>query len=240
MRGYIYRYFNPITNKSYIGQTTDLPNRKSSHKGKAVYTRNKFYNAVRKYGWETFEYSIVTEIDAPDEESCTKVLDFLEIMYIAAYDSYYNGYNSTPGGKAARGMKRSEEYKEYCRNRIYSSETRAKMSQSAKNRMVSNETREKCRANAIRRNFASYREQTTEKRNLAIKKALGKPILQIASDGEIINEFSTIREAVSFVHETMAPHLTKYGIENALIRHCKGKTKKEIYYGFVWKYKTNV
>lgn len=240
MKGYIYKYFNHITNKVYIGQTVDLVSRKGAHKYKSEFVVNKFYNAVRKYGWDTFEFSIVTEIEAPNEELCTIALDYLETLYIKSYNSFLNGYNSTPGGHSARGMKRSEEYKNYCRNRTYSEETRNKMSIAAKNRIVSEKTREKYRKNAIDRNFSKYRELTVEKRNAAIKRALAKPIIQLDTDNKIINEFDSISDAKLFVKNNLAPHLSLRGIEKALIRHCKGETKKIIYYGFIWKYKTDV
>lgn len=240
MKGYIYRYYNSITGKSYIGQTTDLVGRKSSHKGKSEYIKNKFYNSVRKYGWGVFKFSILTEVECSTIDTLSTVLDFIEEVFIQAYNSFKNGYNSTPGGHAPRGMKRSEEYREYCRKRTYSDETRRKMSISASNRETSEETREKCRQNALKRNFSKYRELTTEKRNAAIKKAKAKQIVQLNPDKTIVQEFDSIKDAVNYIKTNIAPHLTNYGIENAIIRHCKGKTKKEIYYGFIWKYKTDV
>jgi len=52
----------------------------------------KLYNAINKYGKENFYYEIL-EDQIPEEE-----LDNKEIDYISKYNSYYEGYNSTPGG----------------------------------------------------------------------------------------------------------------------------------------------
>lgn len=52
----------------------------------------KIYNAINKYGKENFYYEIL-ETNVPESE-----LDSKEIAYIAQYNSYYEGYNSTPGG----------------------------------------------------------------------------------------------------------------------------------------------
>lgn len=52
----------------------------------------KIYNAINKYGKENFYYEILEE-NIPED-----LLNSKEISYIAKYDSYYNGYNSTPGG----------------------------------------------------------------------------------------------------------------------------------------------
>lgn len=82
------------------------------------------------------------------------MLDPLEIRYIQQYDSFSNGYNSTAGGHCYRGKTVTEEFREYCRNRTYSEETRKKMSIAASNRVVSDETREKLRQRAMERNFS--------------------------------------------------------------------------------------
>ena len=145
MVGYIYKYENLVNHKVYIGQTTDLVNRQSSHRSKSATVRSKFYNAVRKYGWDKFSFCILATIEA-EPDKITNLLDTLEIEYISQYNSYYKGYNSTFGGHSNRGALRSEEYKEYCRNRQYSPITRKKMSESAKNKKVSDKTKQKISA----------------------------------------------------------------------------------------------
>lgn len=237
MKGYIYRYLNTINNKLYIGQTTDIVNRKSKHKGCSRTVKNKFYNAVRKYGWNNFEFSILIEIEADTIEECSERLDFLEFIYIALYDSYNNGYNSTPGGHTPRGMKRSDSYREYCKNRTYSKETRQRMSIAAKNKVVSEETREKHRQNAIKRNFSQYAEINREKAKQALSKAKSKIVLQLDLDNNIIKEHMSAKAAAQYIREFLSPNITQYGAENAVLRHCNGKIKKDNYCGFIWKYK---
>lgn len=61
----------------------------STHKKRSSY---KIYNAINKYGAENF-YVETLEENIPLDK-----LDEKEIEYIAEYDSYNNGYNSTPGG----------------------------------------------------------------------------------------------------------------------------------------------
>ena len=239
MIGYIYKYENTLNHKVYIGQTTDIVNRQSSHRSKSIFVKSKFYNAVRKYGWDQFSFCILATIEA-DPNSITSILDNLEINYIKQYNSYSKGYNSTYGGHSNRGAKRGEEYKEYCRNRQYSSDTRKKMSESAKNRKVSNETKQKCRENALKRNFSKYREITTEKRNLGIRKALAKAVCQYTKNGQLIQEFEAVRDAVKYLLQIAPKKLSFRGAENGIIRHCKNISKNKLYYGFIWKYKSNV
>lgn len=61
----------------------------STQKLKGTY---KLYNAMNKYGVDKFYYEILEEGIPIDE------LDSKEIRYIELYNSYKNGYNSTPGG----------------------------------------------------------------------------------------------------------------------------------------------
>lgn len=239
MVGYIYKYENLVNHKVYIGQTTDLVNRQSSHRSKSTTVKNKFYNAVRKYGWNNFSFCILATIEA-DSDKITNLLDTLEIEYISQYNSYYKGYNSTFGGHSNRGALRSEEYKEYCRNRQYSLITRKKMSESAKNKKVSDETKQKCRENALKRNFSKYREITTEKRNLGIRKALAKAVCQYDKFNNLIQEFETVKDATLYVLQFLASDKTYSGIEKGIIRHCKNTKINKLYYGFVWKYKSIV
>lgn len=236
MTGYIYKFTNRINGKVYIGQTYNLQTRLNSHKSKALNTKNKFYNAIRKYGWENFELSILSTITANTKEELSILLDKLEIEYIRQYNSYKSGYNSTLGGHSKRGYKLSEEFSEKCKSRTYSDDTRKKMSISAKNRIISEETRLKLRNSAIKRNFSKYRELTTSSRNKAIKRALGVSVLQLDTNFNIINRFDSISDAIKYIKNSISPNLTLVGIRKGLSRHCTDETKKLLYKGFIWKY----
>lgn len=94
-KGIIYRAFNKINEKSYIGQTiVSLATRKSRHYGDAELKNSnyKFARALRKYKKEDWEWIILEEANYLD-------LDNLEINYITKFDSFKNGYNSNLGGK---------------------------------------------------------------------------------------------------------------------------------------------
>ena len=237
MTGYIYKYENKINHKVYIGQTVDLYARKASHVNKAKTVKSKFYNAVRKYGWDNFEYAVIAHVEAEDIKELSSLLDSLEEQYIEQYDSYVHGYNATTGGHSCREKQMPKEYIEYCKNRTYSDETRRKMSEAAKNRIVSEETRQKHRENAIKRDFAAYRDITTEKRNAAIRKAHAKQVVQLDSNGNVVSEFSSIGDAVTYIIVNYASDKKLMGIWHGLYRHLNNKTKKRLYYGFEWKLK---
>lgn len=241
MMGFIYKYENKINHKVYIGQTTDLVGRKSSHRYKSTFVKCKFYNAVRKYGWDNFDFDIIAQVEEDTLKKVCDVLDDLEVKFIEEYDSFYHGYNSTKGGHCYRGKEVSEEFREYCRNRTYSDETRKKMSEAARNKVVSEETREKQRQNAMKRSdFVAYRKQHNDEIVAAIKKALSKPVLQMNEEGALINKFSSVKDAVEFIINNYAPGKTVSGITNGIIAHLHNRRKTKCYYGFVWKYGAKV
>lgn len=240
MVGFIYKYENKVNHKVYIGQTTDLVSRKSSHRYKSTFVVNKFYNAVRKYSWDNFDFDIIAQVQEDTLEKLTETLDSLESKFITEYDSFNNGYNSTPGGHSYRGKIVSEDFREYCRNREYSEETRKKMSIAAHNKQVSEETREKCRQNALKRDFGHYTNKNLTKRKESIRKALAKPVIQLDKEGNIVHEYPTVKEAARYIAEVLAPGKTVVGMENGIHRHCTKHTKKRFYYGYEWKFLADV
>ena len=90
----IYKFTNKITGLSYIGQSIQLSNRYEKHliEAKSDRRQSKWYKALREFGIENFDYNIIEECQPAE-------LNMREIYWIAYYDSYKNGYNSTPGGQ---------------------------------------------------------------------------------------------------------------------------------------------
>ena len=91
----IYKITNSITDKVYIGQSTNIKNRIKNHKTalKGGYHKNNhLQKSFNKYGDDCFTFNIVTIVENQ------KLLDWFEQYYIHLYDSYRNGYNQTKGG----------------------------------------------------------------------------------------------------------------------------------------------
>ena len=94
----IYMVINKINYMKYIGQAKDIYKRFKSHhlsdykNPKNSSYNTKFYQALRKYGIDNFDIIILTL--CPENK-----LDELEIEYIAKFDTYKHGYNSTLGGQ---------------------------------------------------------------------------------------------------------------------------------------------
>ena len=95
----IYCATNKYTGRKYIGQTVKpLIQRISEHKHRAQYEdhHNKFYNAIKKYGWDAFEWEILEE----NPNWTNAELDEKEKYYINYYDTINNGYNILTGGNS--------------------------------------------------------------------------------------------------------------------------------------------
>jgi len=102
---YIYCFTCQITGKKYIGQTYHGSRRCQA----ANYTGCiKFYNAIKKYGWNNFTKTIL-EDNLTIEEANKK-----EEYYIKLYNTIEDGYNLKTGGL----------------NNLFSEESRIKMSKS--------------------------------------------------------------------------------------------------------------
>lgn len=97
-KGLIYRAYNKITHKSYIGQTKfTLEHRKVGHY-RSAWAKNgsstiHFMKALRKYKQNDWDWTIL------DSRLSLEQLDDREIYRIAQFNTYKDGYNSTTGGQ---------------------------------------------------------------------------------------------------------------------------------------------
>lgn len=97
--GYIYKITNTLNDKVYIGQTIKtVQKRFTQHKNnsnKEYFSQIVLYKAFNKYGIENFICEEIEEV--PNDK-----LDEREKYWIEYYDSYFDGYNSTLGGRATQ------------------------------------------------------------------------------------------------------------------------------------------
>lgn len=105
--GYVYKIYNDINDKLYIGVSTSPDLRFEKHKKSAESgSDTHLYRAMRKYGIDKFHMEIIEKVLRDDMYS-------REIYWINHYDSNYNGYNSTRGGEGGNTFtsKTEEEMK---------------------------------------------------------------------------------------------------------------------------------
>lgn len=110
----IYIHRNKINNKVYIGQTCQKPEYRWGEGGKRYAQCPRFYNAIQKYGWDSFEH-IILFTNLTLEEANAKEEELIS-FYNATQEQY--GYNLQKGGV----------------NRETATETRIKLSTSTLNR----------------------------------------------------------------------------------------------------------
>ena len=94
MKSYlIYKHTNKINDKCYIGQTCKKPEYRWCKDGSGYKKKQKkFWNAIKKYGWDNFTHEIL--YTGLTIEEANK----LERELIQKYNSITNGYNISEGG----------------------------------------------------------------------------------------------------------------------------------------------
>ena len=101
MKGIIYKWTCNISNKSYIGQTTNEKDREKKFLNESEsYAGEKINNARKKYGLSegTWTKTVLKCIECSNEEDLRKELNYWEKYYVKEYNTFNNGYNSTDGG----------------------------------------------------------------------------------------------------------------------------------------------
>ena len=92
----IYKIENILNGKIYIGQSIEIEKRWQKH----LNANDNFliHKAIKKYGKENFQFSIIEECDA-------SLLNNKECYWIEFYNSLIpNGYNMVQGGSNGIGL----------------------------------------------------------------------------------------------------------------------------------------
>jgi len=86
----VYKFTSKTTGLSYIGQSIDIERRYKEHK--KADDGYSFHNAIKEHGWDDFIFEVLEYCDID------KLLE-REKYWITYYNTYYHGYNETPGGE---------------------------------------------------------------------------------------------------------------------------------------------
>lgn len=164
----IYKHTSP-NGKVYIGVTREENLNRRWQNGKGYESCPLFWNAIQKYGWDSFIHEVIEE-DVPIEQ-----INERESYWIAFYKSNNRdfGYNIEEGGHAYR---------------TFSDETRKKISDALKGRTKTPEHREKLRQ-------ANLGKKPTQEAVEKSARSRWKAIVQLDLDGNFIAEYSSIKEA---------------------------------------------
>ena len=138
----IYKATNLSNGKCYIGFAVNFNRRIKQHKKYFIKKKTKFYDAIKSYGWNNFEWEVIYQ--SKNSKHC---LSEMEPFFIKEYNSYSNGYNMTFGGEGTLGIsmkgkiKHTQETKklmsEIKTGTNHSFETKQKISKALKGRPAS-------------------------------------------------------------------------------------------------------
>ena len=211
----IYIWTSP-SGKSYVGQAIDLAERKrtflsdpktnhySSGKGVAAIDR-----ARKKYSdFSLWKYEVLASLQGDDVNAISQKLNELEIYFIALYDTYNKGYNSTKGGGGITGYR-------------FTDEQRKKLSEAHKRENRTEESLRKLSERFSGSGNPMYGVHLTGANN---KKS--KPVIQMDMEGNFIARYANAIEAAKAVN----------GNNSEIGKACKGKIKSTK--GYKWKYET--
>lgn len=145
----VYMHTNKLNNKKYIGITKNEPE-KRWNKGSGYKKCPAFWNAILKYGWQSFEHTILYK-GLTKNEASEKEIELIE-KYNTTNARY--GYNISKGGYGKYSFVLSDESKKKIAlnnkgeknpmfGKHHSEETKLKMRNKKLGTKVSKETREK-------------------------------------------------------------------------------------------------
>lgn len=91
----VYKHYNPINHKVYIGQTKKSNPNDRWQSGQGYQKNPAFFDDIIKYGWDNFIHEILAQGLTKEEA------DKLESYYIKIYQAYLPefGYNRNKGNR---------------------------------------------------------------------------------------------------------------------------------------------
>ena len=234
---------NKIDGKMYIGQTKLKPEKRfSQHCAIASNTKRnlKLYNAMRKYGIDNFEFSIL-ENDIDEDH-----LDEREMYFINKYNTLSNGYNHTAGGGGVRGYHHNEESRKKmgiaisnAMWKINTPERTAKIIAAQKGRMFTDEHRkhisEACMGKRFGENNPFYGKHHSDDTKLKMSQSSIKyDVQQFDSDGILMQTFNSVRDAAQFCIDSNYTDAKLSSVMYRIYYTCMGKQNHA--YNYIWKY----
>lgn len=211
---YIYKITNKVNGKIYIGKTVrSLDKRWKEHcqsSRKTQCEKRPLYEAMKKYGIENFEFSLIEECDE-------NILSEKEKYWIEYYGSFKNGYNATIGGDG-------KSYIDY--DLVVASYKELKSCIDVAKKLNINESTVRYILKLRQENIISSPEVN--------KMKYGKTVNMYSKDGKYIKTFPSFSDAGQYLIDNNLTNCKLSTIRTHISEVCKGKRRTAA--SFVWKY----
>lgn len=226
--GYIYKIYNNINDKVYIGQTiATIEIRWSQHKYDAKNKEQKYplYHAMNKYGVSNFYICMIEKIENKNKSELRKILNIKECYYIELFNScnHEYGYNLSVGGQASNTCQKQID--QYDKVGIYI-KTWNSLTDVADFYNVSKASVSAC-CRGKSKSCAGYVWRFHGEDFYLYQNVQNVAVNQFSIDGKLLNGFLSISDASRFICRD------EFGVSN-ITACCKGRTHTS--YGYVWRY----
>lgn len=234
--GYIYKIYNTVNDKIYIGQTRrDINIRWHQHLSSINREQDKntvLYRAMNKYGSDKFHIQLINEYSFESKDELVETLNKEEIRYISKYNSVKpNGYNMQYGGKSATESLKCPVDKYSTEGELLNSyESFSEACLDSDKKLNYHHISECCRGKLYTSGGYVWRfkGEPFDKYNISDKRCASVDVY--FKDGVFIKHFNSMAEAIyeilgSADHKKYSPHITSC---------CKGD--RHTAYGYVWRY----
>lgn len=238
--GYIYKIYNIINDKIYIGQTRrDINIRWKQHLLSLKSDKDKntvLYRAMNKYGSDKFNIQLIKEYSCESKEELIEILNKEEIRYISEYNSIKpNGYNMQHGGKSpTESLKCPVDKYSTTGQFLKSYESFSEACIDSDKKLNYHHISECCNGKLYTSGgyVWRYKGDPFDKYSKTDKRFVAVDVY--SKKGEFINRYSSITDAISELfgftdNKSYASHITSC---------CKGDRKTA--YGFVWRYENDL
>lgn len=225
--GYIYKIWNDVNDKIYIGQTRVSVNKRwVMHKSDTKLNKDNtiIHRAMRKYGIDRFHIDVIEKLSLPNECNLIDKLNELEIFYINKYNSTNKkyGYNIDLGGNSSVHARKQVD--QYDKNSNFIS-TWGSITEAAEFYGIKGSSISGCCSGKIKSSGGyvwRYHDDSFDK--YESKKIKSRSVKKYNLSGELLNTYNSISEAA-----------TKNNCTPTSIRDvCIGE--QNTFNGFVWRY----
>ena len=202
----IYKITSP-SNRVYVGKTVDYVARLRNYKSLQLKRQDLIMRSLFKYGFKAHTFDIIDTFKGTGEYCEDK-----EMFWIRSYMSNIckypeqKGMNMTDGGEGILGLKRSEEYKESCRQRNLGKKNSEHQKEVARKTITGNTYRlgvkqsaeEKEKRNSKLRGQTRTPEQRQRYKEAQVSKR-GRVIIVYDSNTGVTSECRSFSECSEFV-----------------------------------------